>query len=215
MLDAKQKLIKKKTLGQDQRVDAIINETDPALVALYEKALVINKSDLKRGYVESALLAETDLQKISDLLEVPMDVLYVYEEIFFHVLNLDKLSKLEHIESVDDPQERQLKLWTLGQGLNFLSWRMGNKVNLSPIDGLQEMYSMASWKAKEAVYSSNASESSREAIKWTKMATDLARLLKVFVMDSGAARTELAIAIQEVVPDFIGLDSLLEENRVS
>lgn len=213
MLNDKALLVKKEITGKDDRVDAILSATDPALVDLYRKSLLINQSKLRKGYVEASLLCEPDLTKISDILEIPIEVLEIYHEFFFNISGLDKLGKIEHIESLKDDNERQLKLWALGQGLNFISWRLGDKVSLSPVEGLIEMFSTCMYKAKESVYSNNSSESSREAIKWTKMSADIARLLKVWTMDNAAAKTDLELAIKEVVPDFIGIDSLLEENK--
>ena len=214
MLNAKYKLIKSKTLGQDDRVDAIISNLDPELTLLYNKALTLNISNLKRSYINSALLAEKDLSKISILLEIPLEVIEIYEEFFFNVTELDKLSKLEYIETVEDTREKTLNLWSLGCGnLSFLSWRMGNKTTISPIENLQEIHAMTAWKAKEALYSSNTAESSKEAIKWSKLSVDTARLVKAFVMDTDAAKQDLALAIAEVVPNFMGLDQLLEENK--
>ena len=126
---------------------------------------------------------------------------------------LDKLSKIEHLESIEDDQEKMLKLWAIGQGLTFLAWRLGDKVTLSPIDGLVELYSTAAYKAKEAMYSSSSSDSSKEALRWTKMSADLARLLKLWTLDSAAAKKELEVAIRDVIPDFAGIDALLEENK--
>lgn len=211
MLNDKFRLVTEKISGKDARVDSILSSTDPVLGELFAKALIINKSQLRKNYVEASLLCESDLTKISEILEVPVNVLEVYHEFFFDVKDLDKLGKIEHIESVENDGEKQLKLWAIGQKMSFISWRLGNRVSLSPVDGLVEMFSTCMYKAKESVYSSNTSESSKEAIKWTKMSADIARLLKVWTMDNSAAKTDLEIAIKEVIPDFLGLDSLLEE----
>lgn len=213
MIDDKYKLIKGKVTGKDPKVDAIISSSDPSLLGLYSVATGLHISPLKKMYVEASLLCESDLAKIAIVLDIPVDVLEVYQEFFFDTRGFDKLSKIEHIESVEDEGEKSLKLWALGQGLNFIHWRLGGKVVTSPVEGLVEMFSTCMYKAKESVYSSNSTDSSREAIKWTKMSTDIARLLKVWTMDSNAAKQDLLIAIQEVVPDFVGLDSLLEENK--
>lgn len=215
MFDAKFVLVKNKTKKVDKRVDAILANSDPILVDAYSKALTLNSSQLKKGYVEASLLCETDLSKISEVLDVPVPILEVYKEFFFEVEGLDKLSKIEHIETVEDDNEKSLKLWALGQGLNFISWRIGNKVTLSPVTGLEEMYSMCLYKSREAVYSGNYSESSKEAIKWTKLAADVARLLKVWTLDNDAAKADLNIAIREIVPSFRGIDSLLKDNELN
>lgn len=212
MFNGKYELIKKEITGKDDKVDSIISAMDPVLMELYAKALEINKSKLRKSYVEASLICEQDLTKISKVLEIPIEVLELYNDIFFNITGLDKLGKIEHIESVKDENEKHLKLWALGQGLTFISWRLGDKVTLSPIDGLVEMFSTCMYKAKEAVYNSNTSESSKEAIKWTKLSADIARLLKVWVMDNAAAKADLEIAIKEVVPDFVGIDELLKEN---
>jgi len=213
MIDAKHRLVKSKKVGVHPKADLIISEEDPILVALYAKTLAINKSTLKRSYVEAALLCSNDYSEICRILDLSLEVLEFYKEFFFDVTDLDKLSKIEHIESVSEPSERSLKLWALGQGLEFLAWRLGDKVTMSPIDGLVEMFSTCMYKAKESVYTTNSTEASKEALKWTKMSADIARLLKVWTMDSSAAKKDLEIAIREVVPTFMGLDSLLEENR--
>lgn len=213
MLNDKQELITKEIKGKDSRVDAILSNSDPVLVDLYKKALFINRSNLRKNYVEASLLCESDLTKISSILEVPTEVLEIYQEFFFDVRQLDKLGKIEHIESIEDLDERQLKLWALGQKMSFISWRLGDKVSLSPVEGLVEMFSTCMYKAKESVYSSNASESSKEAIKWTKMSADIARLLKVWTLDNDAAKADLEIAIKEIVPEFVGIDALLNENK--
>jgi hypothetical protein len=211
MLDDKYVLVKKEIKGKDQRVDSILSAEDPILVDLYSKALAIKVSKLRKSYVEASLLCEPDLAKISEILEIPIEILEVYHEFFFDVKDLDKLGRIEHIESVKDENERQLKLWSLGQKMSFIAWRLGDKVSLSPVEGLVEMFSTCMYKAKESVYSNNSSDSSKEAIKWTKMSADIARLLKLWTMDNAAAKTDLELAIKEVVPDFIGIDSLLED----
>ena len=213
MLNDKQKLINEKIQGEDARVDAILSSSDILLTGLYNKALLIHKSNLRKNYIEASLLCEPNLAKISSVLEIPVDVIEVYQEFFFDVRGLDKLGKIEHIESVEDENERQLKLWALGQKMNFISWRLGDKVTLSPVDGLIEMFSTCMYKAKESVYSSNTSDSSKEAIKWTKLSADIARLVKMWTLDNSAAKADLEIAIREVVPEFTGIDELLNENK--
>jgi hypothetical protein len=213
MFNDKYVLINTKTKGKDERVDIILSATNPVLLDLYNKSLFINKSNLRKYYVEASLLCEPDLTKISKVLEVPIEVLEVYQEFFFDTIGLDKLGRIEHIESLEDDNEKQLKLWALGQKMSFIAWRLGDKVSLSPVEGLIEMFSTTLYKSKESMYSSNTAESSKEAIKWTKMSADIARLLKAWTMDNNAAKTDLEIAIKEVVPDFLGLDQLLEENK--
>jgi hypothetical protein len=109
---------------------------------------------------------------------------------------------------VSDRAEAALKLWALSQGLTFIAWRMGRQVQVSPVEGLQDLFTTCIYKAKEAIFSGNVSEASKESTKWVKLSMDIARLLKIWVMDSAAAKKDIELALQEVVPDFEGLDSL-------
>jgi hypothetical protein len=63
------------------------------------------------------------------------------------------------------------------------------------------------------MFNGAGTESGEQSIKWTKQSTDIARLLKVWVMDSASAKKDLEIAIREVVPEFEGLDELLRQDQ--
>lgn len=206
-VNARAILIRKKDLGKDKLADAIIKDEECPEAQLYAQAKRINESPLKKGYVESALLTSDDLDIISDLLEIPLPVVTMYRDVFYEVTGLDKLSKMELLDC-RDKNEGLLKLWALSQGLPFIAWRLGKQVNISPVEGLQDLFTTCIYKAKEAMFNGNVSESSKESTKWTKLAMDIARLLKLWVLDSAAAKKDIELALQEVVPEFKGLDSL-------
>lgn len=214
MFNDKSKLIEKKVTGEDKRVDEILSSPESSLAKIYQETKKINKSKLKKGYVEAALLCEEDLGEISKVLELSIEVLEVYREFFFDVVGADRLSKIEHIENIseDNKSEMLLKMWALSHGLDFISWRLGHKVSLSPVEGLNDLFSTCIYKSKEAMFNPSSTEASKESAKWAKLSTDIARLLKLWVMDSSAAKKDLEIAIREVVPEFIGIDSLNLEN---
>lgn len=213
MLKEKHNLVKNNERGVDERVDYILDNPTSELSILYKKAEVLNRNLLRRSYIEAALLASKDLEAISDLLELRLALVEVYHEFFFDLENVDRLSKIEHIESIKEQSEMLLKLWALSHGLEFLAWRLGVKVDISPTEGLKDLFSTCIYKAKEAMYNSSTSEQGRESVKWTKLSMDLARILKLWVIDSNEAKKDLEIAIKGMVPDFEGIDSLLEENK--
>lgn len=210
---AKYLLVKNKSTGVDPLVDKILSgsegleENKPSFL-LYQKARAIFLSDIKRSYVEACLLASKDNNKISEIIEVPADVIGMYAEIFFNVSELDKLSLLEVVESCDKPEERGMKIWALSQGLDFIAWRLGKAIIVNPVEGLQELFTLCVFKSREALFSGNSSEGSKEATKWTKLSMELARLLKAWVNDSQAARNDIELALMEIVPDFKGFDGL-------
>lgn len=214
MLDAKAKLIRTNTTGVDSTVDEILSNPESPVAVLYTKALALNRNKLKKSYIEASLFCESNLERISGIIEVPLDILTLYKEIFFETDGLDRLSKVEHLDHVKDKNEMLLKMWALSHGMDFISWRLGYRVSISPVEGLVDLFSTCIYKSKEAMFNSSSSEASREGAKWAKLSTDIGRLLKLWVMDSSAAKKDLEIAIKEVVPDFGGLDQILEANAV-
>lgn len=214
MLDARAKLIRANTTGVDSKVDEILSNPESPVAAMYREALALNRNKLKKSYIEASLFCENDLEKISKVLEVRIELLTLYKEVFFETDGLDRLSKIEHLDSVKDKNEMLLKMWALSHGLDFISWRLGYRVSISPVEGLVDLFSTCIYKSKEAMFNSSSSDASKEGAKWAKLSTDIGRLLKLWVMDSSAAKKDLEIAIKEVVPDFGSLDQILEENGV-
>ena len=205
---ARSLLVKNKTLGVDATADAILSGTEPQ-ASLFAKAKELWLSPIKKSYIESCLIATQDLGKIEALLGVPVDVLDMYLQMYFDVRGFDKLSFLEVVEDTEDSEERSMKIWALSQGLDFVSWRLGKVVDIDPVVGLKELFTLCVFKSKEALFSGNASESSKEATKWTKLSMDMARLLKAWVSDTSAARKDIELALSSIAPDFPGFDNLL------
>lgn len=193
--------------GVDPLVDKLLSGVECPERSAYLKAIPLKESKLKKGYIESSLLCCSDFDVISNVLELPPEVIEMYALIFYDVTELDKLSKMELLD-VRDRDEANLKLWALSQGIEFIAWRMGKAVTISPVDGLVDLFTTCVYKSKEAMFSGNVAEASKEATKWTKLSMDIARLLKVWTTDAGAAKQDLEIAIREVIPEFQGFDSL-------
>ena len=210
--NARELLIRSKISGADPLVDIILSDENSLEHSLYVRATSLRKSPVSCSYLEACLIASDDYERISELMELPVEVVYMYRDIFYDVSRLGRLEKLVLIG--EEPAESQLlKTWAITQGLEFISWRMGDVVNISPVDGLQDLWNISYYKSKEAMFSGNADKSSQEAVKWVKMSMDIARLLKTWVMDPNAAKTEIEMALREVNPDFDGFADM-EEARV-
>lgn len=205
-VNARELLAKSKTIGADPFVDKVLTEGSPEAV-LYAKAKALRSSPLKKMYVEACLLASQDFERIAEITELDINVIVMYGLMFYDTVGLDKLSKMELLE-VPERQEQLLKLWALHQGLEFLAWRLGMKTEISPIQGLQELFSTAMYKAKEACFSGNATEESKAAAAWTKLSMDLARLLKAYTSDGNQAKKDLQLALEEVIPNFSGFPDM-------
>jgi len=213
MLRDKHNLVSARQTGVDEIVDKILSEPTSPEAVLYKQAEALGRNPTKKMYVEAALITGSSLESVSDVLELRLELLRAYHYFFFDMVDVDRLTKIDHIDNLRDKNEAVMKLWALNHGLDFLAWRLGKKVTISPVEGLQDLFSTCIYKAKEAIYASSTSEQSKESVKWTKLSMDLARIIKSWVMDSSEAKRDLEIAIANVVPEFAGLDSLLEENR--
>lgn len=201
--------------GEHPRSDEVIDNPNGPLAKLHDKAFRSWENKLRKSYIESARMATDDVEAISKVVEIPKDVLEVYYEFFFDIADWDRLDKIEHIENLGKKHQTEalLKMWTLTQGLDFLAWRLGKKVSISPVEGLVDLFSTCMFRSKEAMFNGAGTEAGEQSIKWTKQSTDIARLLKMWVTDSSQAKKELEIAIREVVPEFGSLDDLLRQDQ--
>lgn len=198
----RQLLLSKKVAGKDLLVDTLLADPPPILKDCQE----IHTSKVKRSYLEACLLTGDSFEEISKLLGVPLDVVTLYSQLYYDVAGMDVLSKLEAVEG--DEGDKTLKLWALSEGLGFIAWRLGKSHEISPTQGLQTLFSMCIYKAKEGMFNPNSAKSSIEAAKWTKASLEIAKVLKTWVTDSRAAKQDLELAIKEVMPEFRGLDDL-------
>lgn len=213
-VDERHLLIRNRTSGVDPLVDKILSAPEDSPDRdMYVRCMEIKVSDLKRSYLEACLIASSDFARIAGILELPVELISFYSQVFYNVQGLDKLSKLELLD-VTNRDERTMKVWALSQGLDFIEWRLGNSVNINPVDGLQDLFTMAVFKAKEALFSGNSTESSKEGVKWSKLSMDMARLLKVYVMDSDAAKKDIEMALKEIIPEFQGFSGLNREEEL-
>lgn len=195
-------LLRKESRGVDPFVDSILDNPTGHAADLYRQADSINSDTLKKRYIEACLLCSNDLDRITEILEMDREVVEMYSKIFFDVVGMDRVEKLS-LADVKNTDESQMKMWALAEGLEFIAWRLGHRVDAkSPVDGLTQLYSTCLYKAKEAFFSSNASKASAESAKWTKLSMDIARLLKSWTTDSSAAQNELEIRVKEVRASF-------------
>src|SRR4051812_39712655 len=125
--NARQILIRKDERGKDPLVDKILGEPESPEAKLWVVCADIFESRIKRGYVEACLMSTEDYGKISQLLEVPVEVLKLYEETCFNIRNYDRLSKVDLLDKEKDKDILVMKMWALHQGLDFVAWRLGKK----------------------------------------------------------------------------------------
>ena len=212
-VDGRAKLLLKGIREVDPLVDHLLDNPLPEEVTFAVNAIA--KDKVQRMYVESCLLATTDLTEIAELLEIPESILAIFRDLYFDVVNLTKLEKLSIIHACKDATDQQMKMWAISQGVNFIKWRLGKQVNVSPVDGLSALFSDSFYKSKEAFFNPNVSQSSRESIRWVKQSVDIAKLLKSWVADSEEAMRDIEIALEQYIGDdieFPTIDELIEEN---
>lgn len=204
-------LVKNSTLGVDSLVDAVLikNEdgSESMAASRYECAQALYLSPVKKNYLDASLIATEDLAEISEMLDIPVEILSTYRSFFFEVTGFNKLSKLALIEEYDE-SGRDLLVWALSASLDFLRWRLGQSIDINPIQGLQDLFSLSTYKTKEAMMTSSGSVGSLEAVKWATISMGLAKLLKAYTMDSNAARNDIELALGKIEPSFKGFSNL-------
>lgn len=200
-------LVESGTLGEAPYADFVLEYPDDPRVSTSK---ILFEDETYRIYLESCLLATSDLSEIAELLGIDLETVEFYSKIYYDVAGLSVLQKVKLVQSCKNEEEKRLKLWAVSQGLNFLAWRLGFKVEVSPVDGIRSLYADSFFKAKEAFFNGNTVDASREALKWAKMAMDSAKLLKSWVTDMDAANEELELALREVTGDSIDFGDIAE-----
>ena len=205
-------LIEKGLRNVDPLADAIMDSASDA----YNLALILYKDDSYRRYLEASLLASDDIDEICDLFNLTSDVVTTYRSVFYDVQGLNQVQKLKLASACVNDEEKALKVWAVSQGLPFIKWRLGIRVEISPVDSIRAIHSDSYFKAREAFFSGATTESSREAMKWAKMTMETAKLLKSWVSDMDAASEELRIALQKVTSedlDFGDIKNIYQDNE--
>lgn len=164
-------------------------------------AKVLQASEFTKVYLEASLLATSDVAQIAEVFGIPSEVIEEYEKSLFPVFSLNRLQKLELVSASKGSDEMELKRWAVTQGFDFVKWRLGFKVEMSPVESMISMYSDCFYKSKEAFFSSNSDESSKEALKWVRQAAGLAQILKTWVTDSAEAKKDIELALSKVMID--------------
>lgn len=205
-------LIQSRKTGQDAYADLVLSDPENRLV---KDSAVLFEDDTYRKYIEACILASDDLPEIAALLGLDLDTLEFYSKVYYDAVGLTVLQKVKLAQSCLDIEEKALKMWAVSQGLKFLAWRLGFKVEISPVEGVKSLYADSFFKAKEAFFSSGTSKSSQEALRWAKMAMDGAKVLKSWVTDMDAANEEIRLALKEVNVgniDFGDINEVYESN---
>lgn len=208
----REKLLKDKRGGEDPLVDILLEKPDSEESRLFAYVDFIHDSHVKKRYVEASLLTSAPFDEIAEVLDIPAEVIQMYADIYYDVIDLDRLSKLDLVDSCTNHEDRVFKLWSMSQGMNFIAWRLGKRFSTSAVEGLTDLFNDCIYKAKEAFFNPNATVSSKESTKWVKLAIEIAKLLKMWVTDSTAAKKDIELALRQVIPEFKTLDQLDDED---
>lgn len=206
------KLIEQGQQGLDETADLFLAEQKSEEV---EAALRLYKDQTRRVYIEAALMGTEDLSRIVEIFGFPLEVVQLYEKAFFNVKELTRLDKLLHVEGCEDEYEKNLKRWSMTQGVEFLAWRLGMRVEIAPVDVVSTLQADCYFKAKEAFFNPNAAEASKEAMKWTKLAAQLSGVVKSWVSNNKEAMQDIELALQTLGAsdvDFGNINEVLVDN---
>lgn len=210
--DWRSKLLETKTTGVDAFVDSFL-EGPPSEVL--QQVHYIRSNSFLKMYLEASLMATSDFGHISEVLDIPDIIIQTYAKIYYDIEGWNRLQKLSLMDNVSNPEERTLKIWSLSQGLDFIAWRLGKKVEITALDGLTALFNDCIYKSKEAIFNENASSASKESVKWVKLSIEIAKLLKIWVMDSKAASKDIELALKEINPNFEDFESFKGELKAA
>lgn len=208
VVNKRSQLASKGTTGEDEMVDLLLSGSDIQMAASYAACKDIHADSVQRTYVESCLLTASSFEDIADILEIDEDVVKVYNDFFYNVVDLTKLQRLSVLAKERDESVRQFKSWALTQGIEFIKWRIGGDARVTPITGLTSLFKDSYYKSKEAFFNANEAEASKEAAKWTKQTAELARLLKSWTTDEDEARKDIEIALKSITEEDIVFDDI-------
>jgi len=168
----------------------------------------IKHSRFQRLYLEAALLATPDNNLIADMFGLPLVVIEEYVSRHYRVRLASKLAKLEHVHSIQDTEEKNLKMWAITQGIEFVQWRLGMPVEVSAVEGMQRLFPDCVFKAKEAFFAAATSDNDAEARKWAMVALAVGRSLKLWVTDKKGLLDDLELAVSGANPEELPIPSL-------
>lgn len=196
-------LMRRSMRGHDGLVDAILDHhVEPQVLS---ECKDIYEDKLMKTYVEASLLATEDFEDISGALEIEEHVLRIYHDVYYAVHDLSRIRKTRHLSKIEDSDERNLKQWSMTNGMDFIKWRLGILTQQSTMDSIVQLQSDAYFRSKEAFFNSNGTVASVEGLKWSKQAVHLTRLIAdLEEEDTEEASDELSLE----------LDRLTEENIV-
>lgn len=180
----------------------------------------IHGSVFQRHYLEASLLATNDLGDIADTLGIPVEAVEIFRDQCFPVSDWSRLRKIEFIQKIEDPVERNLKLWATTQGMGYIKYRLGLSTEISPVEGVRMLFSDCLYKAKEAFFNPSTSDAGREALRWASQTMNVAKTLKHWVSDGKEALKDIEMALEnidtETLPvgnlDDLDDDSVLNDN---
>lgn len=165
--------------------------------------------NLKEIIFNAALLTDASDERVASVLGKSLKEVQEARR-NFPESSLGRLDKLEFVTSVSNKSERTYYLWALSNGIKFIEWKLGLVSDLDPVLAVKQLFTDTIMKSRESIFSSNVEESSKEAIKWTALSIQLAKLLKGWVLDSEAAVHDLHIALEgSSLEDLPSLEDLL------
>jgi hypothetical protein len=177
-------------------VDDILDGTIPK--ELVEEVTNLGRDKLVKTYVEASLIATKDLDAISDLMGLPLEVIQLYHDLYYSVHDLSRIHVVAHIATIGDPSELQMKKWALSAGLPFVTWRMGLLPDYDKTSILAQLCADAVYRSREAFFNGNTADASKEARHWSKHASALIKQLTDIEPEVDEAEEQLLLELEKI-----------------
>jgi hypothetical protein len=133
---------------------------------LYGYTFSVRDDPVRKEIVEALILSGADFNEVSDVFDVPVEVMKVYKELFMDTDRLvSKLDIIGYLENYPHANGKALKIRAYNLGPEFIYFKYANRVPSSPVqkDMVKKLFLSSSYKAMEANYSDVGSANAKAA----------------------------------------------------
>lgn len=132
----------------------------------------------KREYIEAFLLV-SDEESVAVSLDIPLSTIEAFAAYLFDTsVFTDKLQRVAYVHGLVPGRAKDLKMLAVTLGKEFLDWRIGNNISLSPDDVLRRLLTDSYTMAKIGMQGASVTATqAKEAYRWATLAAKLADTL--------------------------------------
>ena len=156
----------------------------------YASAFKIATDDVQRDILEAVLLSGAKASDISTALGIPVEVVNIFEELFFDVsVFQSKLDVISYLARLPKDESKEIKTRAYNMGPEYVYYTYSGMLPSESMqkDLMRRMFMSASYKAMNMHYNSSNSSSAKSSLEFAKLMVKAFESLEKFA----SAATEL------------------------